>query len=252
MQEFRYLSYHTEYSYDGDFTGKMKAAACFGTVFNHVSRNKASSLSYIIRIYPGDTLKRYSLSNMCFFNKAQIKNHINQLKSLFPIKFRVYEGKGKYGKCFEVELSLENLPGICHKYALTWVRYLYEYPYNVVLLEAYKLKEDPLFRFESIANLFNLISSCSSVYAFGNHGIAGHSSVKLLRRKELAASLQAMKCSQLNNLYESSSGDEEHTISSVLGKYDDCDIEYWQSPEGFEKRKAVYIEQYTKRYIKTK
>ena len=145
MQEFKYLGYHTEFSCSGDINYNMQVCACFARAFGRLNRDD-TSVHYVIKVYKGDTMRGKG-SNMCFFGERQIKNHLNQLKGLFPIKFKVRDSGDEKKPHFIVELYLKNLPGTYHKYALTWTRYLYEYPYNMILMDAYRLKEDPVFRF---------------------------------------------------------------------------------------------------------
>ena len=42
-----------------------------------------------------------------------------------------------------MHLRLNNVPPTFHKYVLTWLRYTYEFPYNVFLKDAYNLKSIP-------------------------------------------------------------------------------------------------------------
>lgn len=244
MKEFRYLGYHTVFSCDGDVNVKMNSYACFAPAFKYLGNIKKSSVHYIIKIYKGTALQRRNLSNMCFFDRKHIKNHINQLKDLFSIESKVYDGVDTEFPYFVVELDIKNASGLCHKYALTWVRYLYEYPYNMILGDAYRLKEDPLFRFESIANLFNLISRCVPVYVGDGHGVVGNSGVGFLKRRELSARLN--KEAKLNSIY-TRINIVRTEIPDEIGQYTSYDIEYWESRELFEEtRKPIYIKEYLK------
>lgn len=221
----------------------MKTRACFARAFDQLG-GKSVSAKYTIKVYKEDTLRNANGSNMCFFTRKQIKNHIVQLRDLFPIKSSVIDSKDKKKPHFIVTMELENLPGMYHKYALTWLRYLYEYPYNVISLDAYRLKQDPVFRFESIANLFNLVAGCSKVWVGQGHAAVGNDPVGFLRRKELLAKLSRVR--QLNSVYTELKLDKE-TVPEKIDKYRPNDIEYWNN-DGFfeEKRKPVYMKAYIK------
>lgn len=251
MKEFDFLDYHTEYSCSGDVEVKMKKRVCFADAFHKLNKEKLT-VNYCIKIYKGSTLRKTNGSNMCFFSRQQIKNHLNQLKSLFPIESRVYDSHDKKKPHFIVEVCLKEVPGIYHKYMLTWLRYLYEYPYNVISLDAYKLKGDPMFRFESIANLFNLVASCSGLLIRGGHCAVHGSPVGFLRRRELVAQLN--KTATLNSIYTAVGRRIRRKIPEKLGEFSSrSDIEYWQDMHLFEThRKPVYIEAYKDQLNKKK
>lgn len=244
MKEFRFVNYYTEFSCSGDIELKMASCACFARAFMYLQEGN-KSVCYIIKVYKGDTLKQKGLSNMCFFSERQIKNHLNQLKDLFPLKFKVYDSCNEKEPHFIIELDLKDVPGMYHRYALTWTRYLYEFPYNMILMDAYKLKEDLYFRFESTANLFNLIASCSDFGVGGGHGVTCGSRVGFLMRRELVAQLNQVD--RLNSIYPVDRKVSKKYPNSV-GKFDFTDIEYWQDVRLFEQvRKPIYVEEYKKR-----
>lgn len=245
MKEFDYLSYHTEFSCSGDINLKMKTRVCFAEAFRQLGGKKISVV-YTIKVYKEDTLRKSNGSNMCYFTRKQIKNHLDQLKDLFPIKSSVTDSKDEEKPHFIVKLELTDLPGMYHKYALTWLRYLYEYPYNVVALDAYRLKKSPEFRFESIANLFNLIASCCCVWVGGGHSVVDNDPVGFLRRKELLAHLGRVQI--LNSLYPELRK-KRTTIPEEIEKFKPRDIEYWSDKFFEEQRKPVYLGAY-KRFKK--
>ena len=221
----------------------METRACFARAFEKLAR-KSVSATYTVKVYKEDTLRKANGSNMCYFTRKQVKNHIDQLKDLFPIKSSVIDSKDKKKPHFIVTMTLKDLPGMYHKYALTWLRYLYEYPYNVISLDAYRLKRDPVFRFESIANLFNLVAGCSKVWVGQGHAAVGNGPVGFLRRKELLAQLNSVR--RLNSVYTELEVKRE-TVPEVIDKYRLNDLEYWNNDNFFEeKRKPVYMKAYTK------
>lgn len=221
----------------------METRVCFARAFAKLE-GKSVSAKYTIKVYKEDALRKINGSNMCYLTRKQIKNHIDQLKDLFPIKSSVIDSKDKRKPYFVVTIELKNLRGTYHKYALTWLRYLYEYPYNVILLDAYRLKQDPVFRFESIANLFNLVASCSATWIGEGHAVVGNSPVGFLRRKELLARLNSVR--SLNSVY-TRLGVERKRVPGVIDEYHYRDLEYWNNDNFFkEKRKPVYMEEYAK------
>lgn len=241
MREFDFLDYCTEYSSEGSINKEMNREACFGKIFRNV--NSHSSVKYKIILYSGvEFAKTYRMSNACIFSKQEIRNHLKLLKSLYPIHYSVRDDKGESKfKRFIVTLRIENTPSAFHKYALTWIRYLYEFPYNMILRDAYYLKKESIFRFESIANLFNVVLSgyCSTPREI--HQIPTNSIVERMKIAEVKNRLKSVIA--LNNIYNKV--DEKSIyIPTKIQNFSIKDIEYWDN--GFEDRKPVYIEIYKK------
>ena len=220
----------------------MEARACFSYVFKEVKNN--SSVKYQIVLYMGT---RYSAeqhkSNACIFTKQEVRNHLKLLKSLYPLQYSVRDYRAKNGyKRILVTLNIENTPATFHKYALTWLRYLYEFPYNVLLRDAYTLKKERTFRFESIANLFNLTLSCYCRNPWAIHQIPTNSIIQRLKIADIKRRIKQVDL--LNNIY--AEGDEKALkIPEKIQGFSVEDIEYWNV--GFEERKSIYMEMQKRR-----
>lgn len=240
MKEFRYLSYYTEYSCSGSYNLHMGVRACFRSAFDNVVNG--SNIKYKIRLYPGiDFCKRASQSNACLFSKQEIRNHLLQLKDLFPFSYKVLDEIKEDKKIIAVHLHVKDVPAVSHKYILTWVRYLYEYPYNVILRDAYWLKEDPRFRFQSIANLFNVVASCCQAYVGGGHSI-GEDYVHIpMTKAQLKRRIRGARF--LNNIYDAANLDKKK-LPEKIGKFSCLDSEYWSKELFGDSRKPIYVEMY--------
>ena len=239
MKEFKFLEYHTEYSCEGDLNRYMATRACFSDVFKYVHSD--DHVKYKIILYKGVELsKNNHQSNACLFSKKEIRNHLTLLKSLYPFHYKVLDckEKGEYDK-IKVFLELNNVPPTFHKYILTWLRYTYEYPYNVILKDAYTLKKDPIFRFESISNLFNLVLGCFCDDIRGIHQIPENCVSVPMKLAEVRKKIQEVQ--YLHDIYQELK-DKEDTIPTKIGEYSTTDIEYWEN--GFEIRKPIYIKVY--------
>lgn len=239
MKEFSYLSYHTEYSCTGSYNRNMSAGVCFAEAFSAIRND--SDIVYNVRLYPGvDLCVRRHLSNACLFSKREINNHLRQLKYMYPFNYKILE-KTEDGKLFyEVVLHLKEVPATFHKYVLTWLRYTYEYPYNVILRDAYTLKKDPMFRFESIANIFNVISICCPTFVGEGHSISANSVNSPLKKEELRAKIREVN--YLNHIYEKLSL-KKSKLPDEIRDFNCQDLEYW-SEELFELRKPTYLKMY--------
>lgn len=241
MKEFCFLDYCTVYSCHGSINKRMSAGACFATVFNNI--NDESKNTYKILLYKGTGYAAdCHKSNACLFTKEEIRRHLLLLKSFYPFHYKVRDYKINDGKPYgriEVSIQLSNVPAIFHKYLLTWLRYTYEYPYNVILKDAYALKKDPMFRFESIANLFNLILGCFCEDPRDIHQIPYNCVSTLMTIADVKKRIQEAK--KLNSIYKEIKP-KEYLLPRKIGNYTIEDIEYWENK--FQVRKPIYINAY--------
>lgn len=239
MKEFSFLDYHTVYSCKGDLKEELSPKACFGYVFREVK--DTSKVTYQVIIYLGtDYSKNTHKSNACLFSKKEVYNHLRLLKSLYPINISVknYTRDGDYERLL-VTLHIEKVPGAFHKYALTWLRYTYEFPYNVLLKDAYELKKDPMFKFESIANLFNLTIGCYCQEPMEIHQIPVNGISTRMKIVELREKIKQIE--RLNAIYFTLR-QKYKCIPKIISGYNVNDAEYWT--EEFEIRKPIYLDVY--------
>ncbi len=253
MNDFQFLDYHTEYSCKGTFEKKMGVEACFSFAFRRTSEENVSE-EYEVILYKGTDFSRATHnSNSCLFTKKQIRNHLRQAQGIYPFDFYITEAPdwGDGYNVFKVRLKLTNVPGTFHKYLLTWLRYTYEYPYNVILYDAYKLKKDPCFRFTSMSDLFNLVLSCFSEDPRDIHQIAKNQVSKPMLKRDIREKLQNIQ--KLNNVYvKLKSKGGKNQIPDKDGDFTTSDFEFWESDNIFERRrKPIYMNVY-KEIIKKK
>ena len=149
MQEFKFLRYYTKYSAFGALKVYLSEYACFSDIYKKFAPRNLYDENYIIYIYKGANNLRNN--NMCFLSKKQLQNHIKQAQEIFNFKYQVIELE----KLYKVNLSITQAPGNFHKYILAWIRYCYEFPYNMLLLDALEIKKESCFKYTSISNLFN-------------------------------------------------------------------------------------------------
>lgn len=239
--EFQYLSYYTKYSCSGAFElANPHNTACFATAFGKIKGIKGSfSETYKILMYKASDPKILAggRSNKCFLNKQQLKNHINQLRSLMDLRIvRLNEEKDH----FELTVKVTG-EKIYHLYFLNWARYTYEYPFNVILLDAYKLRKKLIT--ESISNLYNIAAACYNGHGY-NTGHAICKGGKLYRIAELKKRLETLAKNgedRVNNVIESSSNLAKVKACPANNKYN---IKYWQSEEEYQKREQYYLNAY--------
>lgn len=245
MQEFKFLGYYTRYSATGDFKRSLSTCACFSDIYKKFVPHNLYNENYVIYIYKGTNNSRNN--NMCLLSKKQLQNHIKQAQEIFNFKYQVIELKGLY----KVNLNIIQAPGNFHKYILAWIRYCYEFPYNMLLLDALEIKKEPCFKYTSISNLFNVVLSCfneewDSLREI--HQIPRHQVCLFLRKKEIFKKL--LLVNRINDIYISRCS-KKYYIPKKYNEYHYFDLEYWQDENCLNARIDVYKKLYNN-YIKKK
>lgn len=237
MKEFKFLDYHTEYSCTGDLSYETDNGACFGYVFDGIRDNY--NVEYCIILYKGlDYIKDTHDSNACLLDLHSLKNHLRKLRFFYPISYSIKETEHNESEVFKVSLKLKDVPAIFHKFALTWIRYAYEYPYNVWLIDAYKLHN--YYRYDSIFNLFHIIGICGNIDR-DIHQIVEDRPYKKINNTDLRNIINGGS-DRLQRMFKYSDNVERYEIPNTIGEYSRKDYEYWK--EGFEERKPVYMKMY--------
>lgn len=202
---------------------------CFGTLFNSYCKSKY----YRIFILKDDAdLKKYH-SNYCFFDKKQIKNHLKQIPKFCFMKFDVKDAEYKGDPAYQIDFYIDSDKRIIHKYVLTWIRSLFEWPFYLYLTHAQELHKLPEFKFESVVNLFNVVANShkkvfnTNIHTFG---------VDLLpfTKKQLKENIEHVN--RVNNVFN-------HAVLDIP----QCQLPNTFeeiTPELFEANKDKYIEAY--------
>lgn len=112
---------------------------CFIRVFDHfistTHYNEVFKRSYTIFLC---TPRYYRhKNNLCFLKRKEIVEYLQILKNYFSFTFKLEKFDDGY------QIKINNLKGtrICHKIFLTSIRYLYEFPFSVVLYSALRFFE---------------------------------------------------------------------------------------------------------------
>lgn len=159
MKDFRFLSYHTEYSVEGTINKPMGVEACFSFVFHHKGfmTNK-----YVIRVYDGLFQTKNGNNNACLLPLSLIEHHIKTIRRFWPFYYSISPKMNKdLHSFYEITVKLA-AKDIIHKIILTWIRYLYEWPYNLYVIDLYKIKKLDEFKFCNPMNLFAMIMTCNN------------------------------------------------------------------------------------------
>lgn len=236
---FKYLSYSTIYRASGDlvFENKdLEGEACFSYIFRNVKNNKKQHIIYSIYIStdPGFIQDNHE-NNFCILTEEQIIFHISYLRFISSFKYKITKKFIDDYPGFRIDLDL-NAIGIVHKMFLTWIRYLYEYPYNLVLYDSFKLREDK--RFIEKSNYLNIVNFVTTFYSNDYIHQIPRSLVSIpefVTRKSFKDRL--MKCDYLNDILKNSD-----IQINQFKEYDEID----DFIEDFDNRKNKYIENLNK------
>ena len=96
-------------------------------------------------------LKKFN-NHYCPFNKSRIIEHIEYLKDLFDFEYSIEDRADQY----IIDIKFEG-KGIYFRILVTWIRYLYEFPANMVLKDVYRIKDLPKFKDINIFSLSTLV-----------------------------------------------------------------------------------------------
>ena len=236
---FDYLNYSTIYQASGDlvFENKnLEGEACFSYIFNNVRNNKKQHIIYSIYISTDPSfIQENHENNLCILTEEQIIFHISYLRFISSFKYRITKKFIDDYSGFRIDLDL-NAIGIVHKMFLTWIRYLYEYPYSLVLYDSFKLREEK--RFLEKSNYLNIVNFVTTFYSNDwIHQIpkSNRNIPEFMTRKSFKNRL--MKCDFLNDILKNSNIKIEQ-----FKEYDEIDNFF----EDFDNRKNKYIENLNK------
>ena len=236
---FEYLSYSTIYQASGDLVFENKnlvEEACFSYIFRNVKNNKKQHIIYSIYISTDPSfIQNNHENNFCILTEEQIIFHISYLRFISSFKYKITKKFIDDYSGFRIDLDL-NAIGIVHKMFLTWIRYLYEYPYNLVLYDSFKLREEK--RFIEKSNYLNIVNFVTTFYSSDwIHQIPKtlNNIPEFITRKSFKDRL--MKCDYLNDILKNSGINVEQ-----FDEYDEID----DFIEDFDNRKNKYIENLNK------
>ena len=251
MNEFSYLNYYTVYRASIERGNEIvrNNAACFRDCLNKEEYRYSSRIyngTYELTIFKEKSMLSQQRNNACFLTKKQLNDHVKKCNNL--IDSFEYSIEDNRSDRFIVKLKVRGT-NLQHRYVLNWVRYAYEFPANMILLDAVKAVNQ--FPFKSIATLVGVFAT--TLNPDGNGGFYGEQQItkgrnfpKQMTNKQLKERLANTEVSQkINDVYEyipnSRRFDERMPDAVVNGRM--CtknDLIFWLSEEGFNKRLEVY------------
>lgn len=193
---FRFLNYHTEYSAEGPCAVEMNRRACYGAISGSLVRSDKITQTYHIRLYTSKDSPKRSQNNYLF---VDINKYLNLLKEIVPFEYTITDEPDN-GRVV-LNLNVTNTYGVLHFFLLTWIRPLYEWPYNFMLYDALHLYESGECPGLNILDCFNLCYAVSNLPCGGGHScLTGHYLTKPMSPKEIYNQLKHNN--RLNYVYK--------------------------------------------------
>lgn len=239
MREFDFGSFFTKYSCSGEFELKENVnTACFAQVVNIlVKKKKKFTETYTIKCYnaANKEVLNSRRSNKCFLSQRELLNHVRQLRSIMDIKNISVKEVKNYFLVSATITAYET----SHHYFLNWVRKTYEFPFNMYLFHARKLRKE-LFK-ESIFNLYNIVAfayrGCNYSHDTGCGGT-------LYTVGELKERLLNYKKGPVNNVFPSIKDLVANPGDRALSE--SRNLEDWKNEDLYKISKKKYLEVYDK------
>lgn len=138
--DYRNFSYTARFSYVLIEDGKtiadenvMQGAACFGRIFSFLKRSKTYEAVYKIKCLKN--FEKYS-GNYCSLDLEQIRKTLRYMRETFDIGVQLENFDDHYLFTFTVKgLAIK------HKVVLTFSRVFFEYPYNELAKDVFRLRQ---------------------------------------------------------------------------------------------------------------
>lgn len=213
---------------------------CFSEVFGKVCGNA----EYNIYVCKDPAILLNRRNNYCLLSQDDIIQWLECIREIVDMEYSITEDKAlidtaKQYDCYNIGVIVNNDNNMCHKFVLTTVRYLYEWPFNVVLKDVLRLVDIEQFKDETLINLHNMVFSSTYI---GRHMGYGHSLTrcyaKLMSNDDIKESFKTN--SWINDIFKTSF--YANQMTSISKNYM---LDYWESDEKFNKeRLPIYIHNY--------
>ena len=233
-------SYASIYSYrfinEGGSWSKTQTNACFATIFNKLGRLNNTFECKILMYYTSDYSEDNSKNHYCLFTEREIKNYLRQLRYYLPkIKFKLRNDIGE--ERFILSVGFERESKMKVMFALTWIRHLWEFPYNVILKDAIRMRQE-LSKY-SVLDYFIMLCNTSPAHNLINTGhtfaeyAAPYFSRKIVKRYLTSET-------RLNNIFQTFDRKRYMSVEDSSIRL----LSYWRDDEEYLKRKHYCLKQF--------
>lgn len=214
-------------------------AVCFGTLVSRLPNEGNIHNKYKIVLFKPQDEHHWEINgrngNATLLNINEIRNHIRVVKNIFNFSYKVTEHEDRYFVFIDI-----NQPKIYHRYLLSWIRYTYEYPFNIACLDMHEMRRQPECRFISSPNLM-LTTLLFTLNPRIDHCICNQGVPKGLTNSRLKKRFNETE--YLNSFYA--------RVPNIKWRPfpDRASISREEQLQDFNRRKEVYLEMYHN-YIK--
>lgn len=170
----------------------------------------------------------------CLLTLKEIRKLIRNIQSYINFTYSIREYTNNKGKWYKIHLRLQKHNFIQLLFILTSLRYSYEYPFNVICKDAFKLQQDSRFKQLNLINTCNLIFKYVFNYERTVHSLCDEF-VKFTPKANIRKNLANPY--NVHGLFKKGDGLE-----------DDCpfnekiaDLDFWMNDKEFETRKQFYL-----------
>ena len=172
-RDYTYYSYRPDYGFElykgnklVDQDKQVRGAACFARVFRDLEAD-ANTIEYT-GTYTLRCRKEFvkGSGNFCVVNKSEILRILRYMRDSLEVEIFLEDTPENY----VFHMKVEGKP-IKHKFALTFLRVFYEFPYNEFAKEAFRLRDSiPSLKHVSFLKIY-----CVVVMTFQHFDHGGHS-----------------------------------------------------------------------------
>ena len=234
--DFKYLEFYTYYSSYGDIDKDLSREWCFSEIFDGDSYMCNTYELYIYRYG-----YKFNGDNNCLITKRQLIQHIEEIKKFHDFDYTIEN----INKGYKLQFTI-GAPLMWHKIILSWLRYSYEFPFNIALYEAFKIKKETDFKDETLLNLFNLIGATigcnrhgTGIHAIGNF----YNFKKLISYKDFTEAVEERieeDCYSAINYIIPTVSDIELKILKFNLNYRCNHTDYWKDKNFYKERLEIY------------
>lgn len=226
--EFKFLDYQTFYNTKNKFP---HSAVCFGAI-----KPKNLQDSYYLYINKNETYGfKSNVRHHCLLTLHEIKKLLRNIQTYVTFHYTIREVTHNEEKWYKIHFMFKNTNYYQVLFVLTTIRYSYEFPFNVICKDAFRLQSNSSFRQLNLINTCNLIFK----YTFSQTERSVHSlcddRVSFTVKSEIRTKLK--KTERLHNIFNT------FKSGKVTCPYADklYDWDFWHIVDNFEERKQYYL-----------
>lgn len=160
--DINYKTRNSEYD-KSPFPFRISASACFHYIFEQCDKIEAPfKCRYYIRCLKYNKDRTDAVNSNVLVNKEDMIKHISYAQDIFDFKFYIKEFTHYYG--ITLYITKPYAP-VYHKFILSWVRYLYEFPMCLIPFIQKKVEKD----FPELSPIILFLYIVSNISDYNNH-----------------------------------------------------------------------------------